>query len=255
MSNEDTQENRILIVDDDLGYAEIMKRYLRDFYDIEIVSSGKQALNYLFFNEVDLVLLDIDMPGIDGFETYDNIKQMKNGSDIPIIFSTGVRNKATILRTVSKKAEGCLIKPTSRNEMLQRVEDAIKKYKREKNKKRILIVDDDLEFLTIIKGYLSSIYNVDVVNTYNLALDYLVKKKPDLVLLDYEMPIYNGMSLLGLIRGKRGFEKIPIMMVSGNTDPSLIADLHKCNIQGYIKKPVSKEIIIDKVEIILKGSE
>lgn len=249
------KKSLILIVDDDLEYAEIVKKYLCDIYNVEIVSSGKQALNYLFFNEVDLVLLDIEMPEVDGFKTYDGIRDLDKGNEIPIIFSTGVRNKATILKTVSKGAEGYFVKPTSKSLILEKVEEVLKKSNELKNRKKILVIDDDVEFLTIIKNYLRDIYIVNIVNNYNLAMEYLSKNNPDLLLLDYEMPIYNGLSLLGLIRGKQRLKDLPVIMVSGNTDTSVITNLCKYNIKDYVKKPVNKEVLLEKINKVIKDSE
>lgn len=68
------------------------------------------------------------MPEVDGFTTYDSIRKLDNGKNIPIIFSTGVKSKETILRSISKKADGVMLKPTSRADMLKIIKQAIDKY-------------------------------------------------------------------------------------------------------------------------------
>lgn len=67
-------------------------------------------------------------------------------------------------------------------------------------RKSILLVDDDMDFLQIAYTWFDGVYNVDFVNSAKEAMKYLSEKKPDLILLDHEMPKMNGYEFLSELR-------------------------------------------------------
>lgn len=83
------RENHILIIDDDLMLLKTAEEILSDQYNVSVAKSGIQALNLLNKNIIpDLILLDIDMPQMDGYETLEEIKKISGCELIPIIFLT-----------------------------------------------------------------------------------------------------------------------------------------------------------------------
>ena len=84
------RENHILIIDDDLMLLKTAEEILSDQYNVSVAKSGIQALNLLNKNIIpDLILLDIDMPQMDGHETLEEIKKLPRCELIPTIFLTG----------------------------------------------------------------------------------------------------------------------------------------------------------------------
>ena len=79
----------ILIVDDDHIMRTLLGNILKDLYEIHSVGSGEEALAFLSEKTADLVLLDIKMPGMDGFETIKHIREIDSCHGLPIIFLTG----------------------------------------------------------------------------------------------------------------------------------------------------------------------
>lgn len=126
-------------------------------------------------------------------------------------------------------------------------ESVFEKYVQESNKKHILVVDDDVKVLRLISGYLSDDYKVAVVNSGAAAIAYLGKKKPDLILLDYLMPICDGKQTLQMIRDLKDMKDIPIIFLTGVSDKEIVTQCLKLNPQGYILKPVAKEKLLDKL--------
>lgn len=252
-TNEQSKE-KILIIDNDENYTMKVRRSINKIYDILVIESGKKAYNYLFSNKVSLIILNIDMPIVDGFKVYEKIKELYNCKKIPIIFVTSMESKAKLIYSSDNKLE-CLLKGSDDEENIIRnkIESTMKRYNEYKNRKSILIVDDDLEFLHIINGYLKDNYNVKLANTYDMAMKHLEKRTIDLLLLDYEMPIYNGVSLLRLIRGKEYLKDLPVIMVSGNSSTSVITELYQYKIKDYVKKPINKNILNEKIDRVLKG--
>ena len=84
------KENSILVIDDDLILLKTAEEILSEQYNVSVAKSGIQALNLLNKKVIpDLILLDIDMPQMDGYETLEEIKKIDGCELIPIIFLTG----------------------------------------------------------------------------------------------------------------------------------------------------------------------
>lgn len=120
------------------------------------------------------------------------------------------------------------------------------------NKKCILVVDDDVRMLNIIKMYLEDLYDVAVVPSGRLALKYLEKKPADLVLLDYMMPEMDGPSVLREIRTHSRNYKVPVVFLTGVSDKDDVMRGLDLRPNSYLLKPVSKEMLIERVQGILR---
>jgi len=84
---------------------------LEYFYDLTLVKSGKQAIKYLQKNEsVDAIIMDVDMPGMDGVETARAIKE-DMGLQVPVIFVTTLNDAQTVARCKEVGAKGYIVRP------------------------------------------------------------------------------------------------------------------------------------------------
>ena len=101
----------ILIVDDEISNIEIMNAVLEDDYEVCFATSGQQALDVAAAAQPDLVLLDVLMPGIDGFEVCRQLKADALLADIPIIFTTGLGDTEDEMRGLSLGAIDYVTKP------------------------------------------------------------------------------------------------------------------------------------------------
>ena len=134
----------------------------------------------------------------------------------------------------------------------------VKKYDEERtpvveynpNLKHILVVDDDVKMLRLISGYLSDSYKVSVVNSGAAAIAFLGKKRPDLILLDYLMPICDGAQVLEMIRDLKGMEDIPVIFLTGVSDKDSVKQCLKLNPQWYLLKPVAIDVLIKRLNKI-----
>ena len=109
----------ILVVDDDSMNLARTKKILGKDYAVFCASSGTEALNTLRREEVDLVLLDIEMPKMNGFETFERMKDF--GADIPVIFLTASGAKDDVVSAIKLGAVNYLVKPFEPQELLRRV--------------------------------------------------------------------------------------------------------------------------------------
>ena len=102
---------RILIVDDNRLNLVAAKNVLKDIYSISAVTSGEQVFTFLENNTCDLILLDINMPGMDGFEVFEKLKDTENGKDIPVIFLTADNDASTESKCFNSGAFDFIAKP------------------------------------------------------------------------------------------------------------------------------------------------
>lgn len=120
-------------------------------------------------------------------------------------------------------------------------------------RKSILVVDDDVRMLNVLKLFLQDLYDVTVVPSGKLALKFLAKKKADLVLLDYLMPEMPGPEVLRQIRSGGPNAAVPVVFLTGVSDRERVMRGLELRPSGYLLKPITREDLLEKVtEIILE---
>ena len=115
------------------------------------------------------------------------------------------------------------------------------------NRKHILVIDDDLNMLKTLRYYLQDAYKVTVADSRKVAVDFLLKYTPDLILLDYMMPMYNGAAVLKIIKSREATKNIPVYFLTGQTDKSTVMECLSLKPAGYIVKPVAKDALLEKM--------
>lgn len=122
-------------------------------------------------------------------------------------------------------------------------------------KKRILVVDDSGILLRSVKAMLETIYEVAVATDGKKALDRAKKKKPDLILLDYEMPVMDGKETLEELRKDEALKDVPVVFLTSVADRESIAAVLKLQPEGYLLKPIDQARMLETIESVLKGME
>jgi two-component system, sensor histidine kinase and response regulator len=113
---------KILIVDDNIENLQVVGNILKsEHFDIAVSLNGESAINILLNNEIDLILMDIMMPEIDGFETCRRIKRIDTLKEIPLIFLTAKAQTNDILEAFEVGGVDYIFKPFNRLELLARV--------------------------------------------------------------------------------------------------------------------------------------
>ncbi|MDY6802076.1 MAG: hybrid sensor histidine kinase/response regulator [Bacteroidota bacterium] len=118
----DTQKFKILIIDDNPKNLQVLGNLLeKNQYNVEYALSGNEALEWIKSEQFDLILLDIMMPGMDGYEVCENIRKDEKYSDIPIIFLTAKTDKESIVKSFELNAQDYVSKPFDTAELLARI--------------------------------------------------------------------------------------------------------------------------------------
>ncbi|HVJ69802.1 MAG TPA: response regulator [Caulifigura sp.] len=118
---------RILIADDNLQNRELLEAYLADDgHEILMAADGKQTIDVAFDKEPDLILLDIMMPKLSGYEVCEKLKSDSRTKNIPILMVTALRDMADIEKAVAAGADDFLSKPVHRIELKTRVKSLLR---------------------------------------------------------------------------------------------------------------------------------
>ncbi len=110
---------KILILDDDPAYAKMVREWLREAYKTYVVTSGMQAISFLAKNSVDLILLDYDMPIVNGPQVLEMLRNDESTAHIPVFFLTGVSQRESIEKVVDLKPEGYILKSVTKEQLLE----------------------------------------------------------------------------------------------------------------------------------------
>ena len=162
--------SRILLIEDDLQMQELISEYLKNYeFDVKAFSDPLKALESLKKDEFDLVILDLMLPKIDGFEMCKKIKEIK---DIPIIISSARGDITDKILGYEKGADDYLAKPYEPRELVLRIEALLKRAKK----------DEPLkigEFLIDEKGRTLKVddFEVDLTKIEFEIFLYLIKNK------------------------------------------------------------------------------
>ena len=117
---------------------------------------------------------------------------------------------------------------------------------------RILIVEDEELIRQLYADFLNKKgYKTESAENGQKALDCLDVHKPDLILLDMNMPELNGKELLKIIKAEDGVKDIPVLMITGVDDVKVISECLTLGAIGYIEKCTSLNEVVNKIEIIL----
>ncbi len=114
-------------------------------------------------------------------------------------------------------------------------------------KKSILLVDDDPTFLKMMKGWLDEEYRVTIVTSGTQALMYIADNKPDLILLDYEMPVTSGPQVLEMIRSETKVDRIPVIFLTGKGDRESVLKVLSLKPDGYLLKSLNRDQILKSI--------
>jgi CheY-like chemotaxis protein len=126
----DSARKKILLVDDNEIQLEILESMLEGEFLLSKAKSGKEAMAFLMTGLAPhLILLDIVMPEMDGWETFNRLKAISCLHDVPIAFITSLDEKEDLDRAYSMGAADFITKPVERNELLTRINSILKKHK------------------------------------------------------------------------------------------------------------------------------
>ena len=121
----DAVKKRVMVIDDNPLLLRNMKHLLEKRYQVFIATSGEKALEFIPKKKPDIILLDYEMPGMDGRETFMKIKENPETRNIPVLFLTGISDKAHIYAALELEPAGYILKPAAEEKLFSQIEQAL----------------------------------------------------------------------------------------------------------------------------------
>ena len=255
------QDSNILVVDDDVPTLNLLKEAVErlGFKSIAF-SDSTQVLDSIRNMHLDLAIIDLDMPEVDGVELIGAIKSTEQFKNLPVIIYTGKENFEDDLNRVDGLFEGLLQKSSTSIESLQdTINEMINRYEEpsvpeeiieKKDTVKILLVEDYKHSQIIVTRLLkkNDFESIVVVENGQEALDAVHQQHYDLILMDMQMPVMNGFEATRRIRQIEEYKETPIVAL---TAFAMKGDREKCLDAGatdYIPKPIDSQEFIQKVK-------
>ncbi|MZH02665.1 MAG: response regulator, partial [Nitrospinae bacterium] len=197
----------VLLVDDIPDNILLLKLALKsEHFNILEAHSGKEALEIVDKYNPDLIVLDVRMPDMDGFETCRRLKSNELTRNIPVIFITGKTQTEDIEEGFSAGCEEYITKPFKYSEVRNRIRThlllSLKNHQSYLSQRKdpipiagmnVLIVDDNTTNIDILRNTLEQFQiDISIATNGKIAVDNITRIKPDLILLDIMMPEMNG---------------------------------------------------------------
>jgi DNA-binding response OmpR family regulator len=248
----DTRKKAIL-VDDMTFYLLSTKERLKKHYEVFPAGSSADLFELLKNVIPDIILLDINMPDCDGYETIKKLKEDAEYSDIPVVFLTANDDKQSVIKGINLGAADYVKKPFTDTELIECIEYQLNPGKlADGNKPIVLAVDDCPSILKSVNYLLNDRYKVYTLNESEKLNALLGIIKPDLFLLDCKMPVLSGFDLVPIIRRHVDHEETPIVyLTSEGTIDNISVAIHlgACD---FIVKPIDDAVLREKMALHLK---
>lgn len=261
MSYKLKKDSNILIVDDDVPTLNLMKEAVEQSgFNAIAESHSSKVISLIENTSLDLAIIDLDMPEINGFDLIKMIKSNKNFARLPIIIYTGKENYQDDLKKIDGLFEELLLKSSSNIEDLAETVNAmINRYdepstpeevKSKSDAVKILLVEDYKHSQIIVTRLLkkNNFDSIVVVENGVEAVEAVQQQQYDLILMDMQMPVMNGFEATQKIRELPDYKDTPIIAL---TAFAMKGDREKCLEAGatdYIPKPIDSQEFIQKVK-------
>ncbi len=245
-----TTKNRVLVIEDDYATSKLLNNYLTKWgYDPKIVSSEEEAFTIINSEKLLAVILDIELPNLNGLELLKKIHDHPNVKNTPVIVCSvePEQQKAFLMGAVEY-----FIKPINYNYLVE----VLTNYKLRKNS-NVLCVDDDVPTLNLVKQAIESAgFNPIAENISANVMNLIKDKDIDLAIVDLDMPAPNGFELIKLIKSEKKFSNLPIIIYTGKENYK--EDLKK--IEGLFEELLDKrstniEDLADTINLMINRYE
>ncbi len=240
-------QSKILVVDDDLRVAQLFAHQLEaDGHTVLVTTHGKDTLPLARREQPDLILLDVVMPDIDGFEVLAQLKQDFDAKSIPVIVTSIVAEEE---KGFALGAADYLVKPLDNHQLQISVRRVLMQLDRA-TPGTVLVVDDEVD----IRHWLSVELTrqgclVTEAQNGEECLAAVAAHPPDLILLDLNMPQMDGWTVIRRLKEKPQTAGIPIIVLTASAvDPEREkVQMLGMGVKQFLTKPVSVEMLTGEV--------
>jgi two-component system, cell cycle response regulator len=261
---------KVLTVDDSKTLRMIIGKHLAPFgVQLLQAENGEQCLVSARQNTPDLILLDYNMPVMDGYHTLVELKTDPNLKSIPVVMLTTETVKETVLKLVKLGLKDYIAKPFTREVLLEKINPILGLYEgngfvQEKAaaglqevsvdsaNPTILAVDDKSNILDMLKEYIGAQYNIITADSGQAAVNAVATRKFEYMILDLSMPEVNGFDVLDsyLQSGRNGANTRRVAVMTLRTAQEDIDKAISMGISAFLYKPFNRDDVakvLDKI--------
>ncbi|MGE3246446.1 MAG: PleD family two-component system response regulator [Beijerinckiaceae bacterium] len=270
---------RVLVVDDILPNVKLLEaRLSAEYFDVLTAMSGPEALAICGEGKCDIVLLDVMMPGMDGFEVCRRLKSDVATAHIPVVMVTALDQPADRVRGLDAGADDFLTKPVDEVALIARVRSLSRlKVSLDELRSRaltaaslgvpnklaevigddgfngrILLVDDRPNSAERLQSALTAHHQVDVEAGPQEALFRAVEGDYDLVLVSLGLKDYDGLRLCSQLRSVERTRQTPILMIADLEDRQRVLRGLDLGVNDYLSRPVDRNELVARVRTQLR---
>jgi two-component system cell cycle response regulator len=266
---------RVLVVDDILPNVKLLEAKLTsEYYDVLTATNGKEALEKVAAESPDLVLLDVMMPGMDGFEVCTRIKQNPALAHIPVVMVTALTDAEDKVRGLESGADDFLSKPINDTALMARVRSlvrlkmALDEWRVRENtanqlgvvekqsnvmmesadSARVLVVEDkNFEQRKIEETLQRDQDIVTITENGAKTMELVAAQEFDVLIVSLNLAGEDGLRLCSHLKSNERTRSIPIVMIGGEEDMPRIAHGLEIGAHDYILRPVDRNELLARV--------
>ena len=243
------KKTSVLIVDDDRIIREQLGKELkRNFFSTFIAADGETALDLFDREEIDILLIDIRLPDIDGLELLTKVKARKPGCEVIVMTGFGTHDIA--IQSLRRGAIDYLEKPIQSEDLnaaIGRAKEKLSEKEELTYRNVLLVIDDDEEILKLMTRTLEKEgYDVHGASDGTEGLNIIEKTKVDVIITDIQMKGLNGIEVFQ--QAKKMYRDIEGIMVTGHKDQQLAIQAVRAGAIDYITKPINLDDLIFAIQ-------
>ncbi|MDT6941941.1 PleD family two-component system response regulator [Brucella pseudogrignonensis] len=262
---------RILVVDDEESSVKLLEALLlREYYEVVSAYDGSEAIEICLGGQIDVVILDVLMPGIDGFEVCRRLKDDPRTTNIPVVMLTALNTAQDKITGLEAGADDFMTKPVNDQRLLSRVKSLARlkmvsdelfqrtgtvadteveallvtklsgRFGGGEDAARILIVDENEIAAARLRMILGDDYFVDVANDANDALIKAIENDYDSIVISADFTYYDPLRLCSQIRTIERTRLVPIILIVNEDEGSLVVRALELGVNDYVMRPLEK---------------
>ena len=242
----------ILIVDDSSFIRSQITRELEEIgARVTEAEHGGSAMNIMKSKKFDLVITDVEMPVMDGFQLCRMLKENPRTRTLPVIILSSLDSDRDVDRGFQAGAAAYVSKAEAKNLLKDTVKNVLEKSVFHRDQ-LILVVDDSNVIRNLVEEELEKAgFRVMTANNGKQALTHIKKNKPDLILSDINMPEMDGIEFCKSIKKDPDLAAVPFIFMSSNDDRSIMRRMLQLGASAYLVKPFNLEQVVITVEKLL----
>lgn len=242
----------ILIVDDSPTMRAALVKQLEDMNaQVTQANDGYQGYEIARTGEFDLIITDVEMPGMDGFTLCEKLKDNPVTNSIPIIILSVKEDDKHIELGFRLGAAAYVGKSHARTELRERIDDVLNR-STILQERTVLVVDDSKSIRTIIADALTQAgFRVITAENGEVALQSLSGIRPDLILSDLNMPVMDGSEFCRIAHADKYLAGVPFVIMSAASDRSTMRRMLRQGAAAFLVKPFNIDQLVVTAEKLL----